>query len=129
MQKNIYSRMDFLKERVIVMMSLQENLAYDQAKNIFEKSVTCQLLYQIETNFYLLNDQQIWLLFQKEKNLMENFDLNSRLKKTNNKIVDSVLEEIKRNLLVESLAEDVSIEEIYKRYFNLQKKKVRKIKR
>ena len=129
MKKNIYSRMDFLKERVIVMLSLQGDLAYDQAKKIFEKSVTCQLLYQTETNFYLLNDQQIWLLLQKEKNLMENFELNSRLKKTNNKIVDSILEEIKRNLLVESLVEDLSIEEIYKRYFNLSKKKVRKIKR
>ena len=128
MKKNIYSRMDFLKERVIVMLSLQGDLAYDQAKKIFEKSVTCQLLYQTETNFYLLNDQQIWLLLQKEKNLMENFELNSRFKKTNNKIVDSILEEIKRNLLVESLVEDLSIEEIYKRYFNLSKKKVRKIK-
>lgn len=129
MEKNIYSRMDLLKENVIVAISLQGDLAYDQAKKFFEKSITCQLLYQTETNFYLLNDQQLLLLFQKEKKIKEDLDLSVQLKKTNNKIVDSILEEIKRNLLMESLIENLSIDEIYERHFSFSKRKVKRIKR
>ena len=129
MKKNIYSRMDLLKENVIVAISLQGDLAYDQAKKIFEKSITCQLLYQAEANFYLLNDQQLLLEFQKEKKIKEDLDLSVQLKKTNNRIVDSILEEIKRNLLLESLIENLSIDEIYERHFSFSKRKVKRIKR
>ena len=84
----------------------------------FNHSLTYQLLQDEKANLYLLDEEKIINLWDREKEIKE--EINSIIKKSNNKIINDIQEEIKKELLKISLENNIPLDEAYQR--RLQKK-------
>ena len=118
-KNNYYSKMiENLRVRVIDLITSKNNLAHDEVERDFNHSLTYQLLQDEKTNLYLLDEEKIINLWDREKEIKE--DINSMIKKSNNKIINDIQEEIKKELLKISLENNIPLDEAYQR--RLQKK-------
>lgn len=118
-KNNYYSKMiENLRVRVIDLITSKNNLAHDEVERGFNHSLTYQLLQDKKTNLYLLDEEKIINLWDREKEIKE--EINSIIKKSNNKIINDIQEEIKKELLKISLENNIPLDEAYQR--RLQKK-------
>lgn len=119
-KKNNYCNkiIENLRVRVIDSITYKNNLAHDEVERNFNHSLTYQLLQDEKTNLYLLDEEKIINLWDREKEIKEEID--SMIKKSNNKIVNDIQEEIKKELLKISLENNIPLDEAYQR--RLQKK-------
>lgn len=120
-KNNYYNKMiENLRVRIIDSITYKNNLAHDEVEREFNHSLTYQLLQDLKTNLYLLDEKTIIKLWNSEKQMKE--ELNSMIKISNNKIVNDIQEEIKKELLKISLENNISLDKAYQKH--LQRKKV-----
>lgn len=118
-KNSYYSKMiENLRVRVIDLITSKNNLAHDEVERCFNHSLTYQLLQDEKANLYLLDEEKIINLWDREKEIKE--EINSIIKKSNNKIINDIQEEIKKELLKISLENNIPLDEAYQR--RLQKK-------
>ncbi len=110
----VANQVEDLRLSVITLVTSQNNGIFDEIEREFNQSITYQLLKDSKTNFYLLDSSQLLELWQKEQIIK--IELGSFFKASNNKLIISMQEIIKKEILESALKDNLTAEDAYHGY-------------
>lgn len=114
MPKNIIARINHLNTEIINLITSKTQLTFTEATKKFYTSTTYQLIQDIDTNYYLKDQIELFALWTKEQIMLKDLDtLFNHNQQRSHTIIPHLLKQL---IIKKAFLENLSLEEAYTKY-------------